>query len=124
MFSNALGLEPDYTDTAGERRIRKGKQLDYIADNTYWSHRYDLNGNSQDLEEAILEKANSLMKYKDLFAEICNGGGRVELFVGLMPEAFNCGFELSPDLQQLCSDLKLGLSFDIYAYQQEEPYEP
>ncbi len=122
-FSNALGLKPDYTDTAGKQRVRKGKQLDYIAERTYWSHQYGPNSNSQDLEEAISEKAHSLLKYKGFFAGIYNEGGKLELFVGLMPEAFNCGFELSPELQKLCSDLNLGLSFDIYGYNPQDTYE-
>tara|TARA_R110002020_G_scaffold21373_80_gene72633 strand:+ start:12301 stop:12765 length:465 start_codon:yes stop_codon:yes gene_type:complete len=115
-FSAALGLEPRFTDIAGQPRVRKGKQLDYVAKETYWTHQFDASHSPIDVEAFLLVTARRLASHKDLFSDIRSAGGRIEFFVGFFPEEFNCGFELTPELQQLCADLGIALAFDVYGF--------
>jgi hypothetical protein len=115
-FTSSLGLEPKFVDVAGQPRVRKGKQLDFVAKETYWMHEFDASDDPMDVEEFLLATAQALAPHKDTFVETRATGGRAELFVGFFPEEFNCGFELSPQLQGACADLALALSFDIYGF--------
>jgi hypothetical protein len=119
-YTRALELEPKYFDVAGQRRVRDGKQLDDIANQTYWIHEFDLSDTPQDVEDFLLETARSLLPRRDTLLAVRNTGGGSELFVGFFPEAFNCGFELSAELQGVCADLGLSLSFDVYGLQADE----
>jgi hypothetical protein len=115
IVTGTLGLSPKYTDTAGKARVRKGKVLGKIANESYWTHEFDLGSEAeQDLEDCLLIHADQLMQHKALFDSICSTGGGAEFFIGFMLESFNCGFGLSPELQNKCAALNLGLSFDIY----------
>ena len=115
IVTSTLGLLPKFTDTAGQARVRKGKALDKIADESYWSHEFDLGSEvEQNLEDCLLIHAIQLEPHKAFFDSICSTGGGVEFFIGFMLESFNCGFGLSPELQSKCAALNLGLSFDIY----------
>ena len=119
VFTATLGLEPLHFDVVGQHRTRKGKTLDVLAKESYWTHEFDSAGEPQDVEEFLLDRAYSLTQHKEFFTDICASGGRAEFFIGFFPENFNCGFELSPLLQRQCADLNLCLSFDIYGYNPE-----
>lgn len=113
MFTDTLGLEPRFVDVAGQPRIRKGKTLEFVPTESYWSHEFDTDG-EQDIEDYLLRKAADMAPYQEFFRRICATGGRVEFFVGFFVESPNCGFVLSPELQRKCSESHLSLSFDIY----------
>ncbi|MBI4996094.1 MAG: hypothetical protein HZC22_04190 [Rhodocyclales bacterium] len=121
-FSAALGLEPRCIDVAGQPRVRKGKVLEFVPKESYWTHEFDIDI-EQDIEDYLLLKANALACHKDFFANICGTGGRAEFFIGLYVEAPNCGVVLSPKLQQKCAALNLSLAFDIYGLLPSQPGE-
>lgn len=112
-FSASLGLEPDYVDIAGRPRVRKGKTLEYVPNESYWSHAFDIE-RDEDVEVFLSSLVGSLDRHRGFFEEVVASGGQAELFVGFFVDAFNCGFVLSSDLQRRCAALALDLSFDIY----------
>ena len=113
IVTNTLGLAPEFFDQAGQARVRKGKVLDFISKESYWSHAFDLDA-EQDIEDCLLLHIGKLEPYKMLFDNIASTGGRSEFFIGFMLESSNSGFVLSPELQSKCAALNIGLSFDIY----------
>jgi uncharacterized protein DUF4279 len=120
VFTATLELEPLHIDMAGRHRIRKGKTLDVLATESYWTHEFFPDDESRDVEDWLLDLSSRLAQHKEFFADICVSGGRAEFFIGLMPESPNIGLELSPLLQRQCADLNLSLSFDIYSYSPEQ----
>jgi hypothetical protein len=112
-FSSALCLEPDYVDVAGQPRARKGKPLEYVAAESYWSHAFDMDSD-EDIEVFLSSLVDSLEGHRGFFEDVIAGGGRAELFIGFFVDAFNCGFVLSSELQRRCAVLGLDLSFDVY----------
>ncbi|MET1076934.1 MAG: DUF4279 domain-containing protein [Pseudomonas sp.] len=118
-FTTALNLLPLYCDKAGERRVRKGKALDIIEKDSYWSHEFEAAAGPEDLEDFLLSRVQSLARHKHFFTELGVGAGRAEFFIGFFPENFNCGFGLSPHLQRQCADLNLTLAFDIYGFDRD-----
>ena len=112
VVTDTLGFAPQIHDQAGQARVRKGKVLDFISKESYWSHAFDLNA-EQEIEDCLLLHIIKLEAHKELFNNIAGTGGNSEFFIGFMLESFSSGFVLSPELQSKCAALNIGLSFDI-----------
>jgi hypothetical protein len=65
------------------------------------------------LEDALQGISARFDSHKRFFAEICDGGGKVELSVGLFGNG-NFGIELSPALLRSLESMQVTLLFDIY----------
>ncbi|MBW8852236.1 MAG: hypothetical protein JF600_15790 [Xanthomonadales bacterium] len=117
-FTAALGLPPDGVDVVGQPRVRRGRTLPAIAKTAYWYH---VMGHDPALDVAafLAARVRDLSPHRALFEAIAAEGGRAEFFIGFFPEAFDCGFDLSPALQRACGDLHLSLGFDVYGYRSE-----
>jgi hypothetical protein len=116
QITASLGLSPKHAWTAGEpRKSPKGTLLEGLRTESYWS---SLLGNTATSEVGLLEESiesalRSLEPHAQFLAEIIQSGGRAELFIGLFGDR-NLGFELSPSMLKICSELGLALAFEIY----------
>jgi len=121
-FTEVLGMMPDAVDIAGQPRVRKGRVMPVVPKVSYWYR--DLGHDPVlDVSEFLDAQARALSPHRALFESIANEGGRAEFFIGFFLEAFNCGFDLSPELQRVCADLRLSLGFDIYGERAEDDCE-
>jgi len=115
-----IGIEPDTTRMVGDQRINpKGKLLEGVWPKSLWAyqpHKEErLFSNDQYLEDYISDLTNELSMHKEYFSYIVDTGGKIEYFVGLFSE-YSIGSEFNPDLLRIMGELNIGLSLDIYAY--------
>ncbi|TXI49276.1 MAG: DUF4279 domain-containing protein [Lysobacter sp.] len=118
-FTEALRLTPDAVDIAGQPRMRKGRVMPIVAKTSYWCCGLG-HDPALDVAAFLHERARALSPHRAVFDAIAEEGGWAEFFVGFFAEDFNCGFDLSPELQRVCAELHLSLGFDVYGYRAEE----
>lgn len=111
-ISNQLGLEPDFSYTAGDRRLTpKGNELRGTRKESFWCH--ELRSDDVTFELAISSFSQQLAKSKGFLDSLSSTGGHLEYFIGWF-SAENSGFVLEDGVLRMLADLRISLAFDIY----------
>ncbi|MFG6110513.1 DUF4279 domain-containing protein [Stenotrophomonas nematodicola] len=111
-ISSRLGLEPDFSYTAGDRRLTpKGNEIGGIRKESFWCH--ELRSDDLTFELAISNLSQQLAKSKGFLDSLSSTGGHLEYFIGWF-SAENSGFVLEGGLLRLLADLRISLAFDVY----------
>jgi hypothetical protein len=113
-ISEALGMEPRFSWTAGQVRLgADGREIGGVNEKTYWSCRIAVApcANLVDALGASLSELESRKRFLRTFVET---GGEVEFFIGWFTKATSGGEMFDWELLKRLADLRIGLSFDVY----------
>jgi hypothetical protein len=114
--TNILGLTPNRIWRAGESRTSpKGAPLEGVYKNSYWTAQV-AKGRSQQtrLATAIGDVIESLSPSQQFFIDFSGSGGIAEFLIGWFFDEGNSGDVLDWRLLERLSQMRIGLSFDVY----------
>ncbi len=112
-LSTELSLVPKFQWKAGEeKRSPKGRPLEGINRETYWSYDVKIEEDNT-LTESLEIFLISLKPHKKFLSELRATGGSVECFIGWFSGP-NSGETFDYTLLSLFSELEVDLSLDIY----------
>lgn len=111
-ISSNLGWQPEIAWCAGQaRKTPKGTVLEGTYQNTYWNRKHRRSESSVPLSDAVADFLEDIESRSSFLQFFSAGGGTAELFFIWFGRG---GFTLPCTLLAKLSDLKIGLSFDIY----------
>jgi hypothetical protein len=121
-ITDALGLIPSRSWRSGEPRATpKGTPLKGKWPDSYWTtHISEDRLADKTLPTAIREALERLTPHKDFLHQIRSEGGAAEFFIGWFLDG-NSGDIFDYELLARAADLKIDLSFDVYADDTEAP---
>lgn len=119
-MSQVLGLDAAATGKMGDPRVTpKGRALNGVWNENFWKYQphgdCNMSSETQHLESYLDDLTSMLTPHKTFFARVVETGGHVEYFIGLFSES-SIGSVLCASLLGEIADLRIDLSFDIYAY--------
>ena len=123
VVSQNLGLTPEFTSRAGERRrTPKGTLLSGTYAESYWCSRPffrdgEQSASANTAEDVLAHAVDTLLPHKVFLRLIREQGGRSNLEISSFGGR-NYALELSPQLMAMCAELGLTLVHDVYAVAQ------
>jgi hypothetical protein len=113
----ALNIQPGRSWVAwAPRTTASGRPMRGINADNFWTVRLcDDVFETPDLRSALKSQLSRLSIHKQFFNSFVESGGGAEFFIGWVLEQTNSGDVLDHALFTLLADLKIDLSFDIYA---------
>lgn len=112
-ITKELGLAPRHVWKAGDhKQTPTGAALGGKRCESYWSHRFE-HPDGMVLSDFLEILAIRLLVHGDFLRSIASQGGSLFLFIGWF-SGDNSGDRFSPDLLQKLSELRIGLSLDVY----------
>lgn len=113
-ISRALGIVPTSACRVGEaKRTPSGEPLEGNYEATHWYHKFD-HPDGMLLSAFLDVLTDRLANYATLFSTVSSEGGSLVLSVGWY-SGINSGDEFGWELLDKFAQLRIGLSFDIYA---------
>jgi hypothetical protein len=117
LWTREFGRQPSHSQQVGQPRMTPdGRVSAAIAKDSFWTASLPEPRWTLSLEEALEEMVDGLSAHQDTIQRITKTGGTAELFIGLMLERSNTGFELPTRLLRKLSHFGLQVSFDIYSF--------
>ena len=119
-FCKKLELTPNRIWLVGEPRTSPtGELLNGVNSDSYCTIRLDLE-NNETLPCMLFRNALGLMKYKEEFQKLRNGGGQIEYFIGWFSSE-NSGDTFDFKLLGLLGELGIDLAMDVYGDKRVNP---
>lgn len=109
-----LSLAPTNSYKNGESRSTpKGNPLSGNYNHSFWAHELVTEG-CADISDAINKANEKIGLHREFMANIVEGGGSIQYFVGWFIDG-SSGEILSWKLLKDCSDLNVDIYFDVYS---------
>ena len=121
-ITRELGIAPQHTSIAGERRkTPKGQLLDGVYQESYWCAdpfgRGEYKSTDDLAEDALADVLKLLAPHRLFLLRLRSEGARLNLEVSSF-SGRNYAFEFPPEFLVQCADSGLSLVHDVYPYAQ------